>query len=486
MTRTRVFHLANEFSTDTITVIGFLRRMGVKNAEPVSVVDDDVAEAVRERLSLHFKDRDAREAARRAEEELAAANRAEAEERRKEQAREDEQRRRLDAFRSPVPKLYARLLDLVSGLDPSTVPKVLVAYHDLSSSPRYGICELDGGGWAPPNDRAGQLRKVFGALQFLSGDGGENGPQKKRSKLRRRRIGSQWYAFVLSRGVVWHADSLAGLGNPTEYFDARTMRAVPKPAGPPRLAEKARSVSPEKALALKSLLSEGTGRPEEAFLIDESLLRLAVDSLDGAELIVPTPVHVNAMWVFSRPVLMQRPDGTERHVGVLWFQEGGVLWRMRAFTAGGTDEEPSAKQLGEQLVERRPFVPVWDETRPEQKLIAAIWALMSQGGVSENERMEPGWNGIGRPVRADDAGRGVNVVRIKAGTEHASAYGRETGHGSSPHGTFSVRGHWRQQPYPSLGLDEEGHVITKPVWIASYTKGEGDEEPGAKVIVVTA
>ena len=52
-------------------------------------------------------------------------------------------------------------------------------------------------------------------------------------------------------------------------------------------------------------------------------------------------------------------------------------------------------------------------------------------------------------------------------------------------GTWSVRGHWRQQPYPSLGLDEEGRVITKPVWIASYTKGEAEEgATDRKVIVV--
>jgi hypothetical protein len=48
------------------------------------------------------------------------------------------------------------------------------------------------------------------------------------------------------------------------------------------------------------------GRGSRLGLSDEGV------SLDGDEQLDPLPVHINGLWVFARPVIMHRPDGTER------------------------------------------------------------------------------------------------------------------------------------------------------------------------------
>ena len=78
---------------------------------------------------------------------------------------------------------------------------------------------------------------------------------------------------------------------------------------------------------------------------------------------------------------------------------------------------------------------------------------------------------------------GMHIVQLKAGSEHRRMY---QGQAQSliAREAWSVRGHWRRQPYPSLGLDEHGEVITKLIWIASYTKGDGAPSTEPKVISV--
>lgn len=489
MSGIRVFQIANEFKVDTIKVAAVLESIGESGLQPESRLEDDIAEAVRAVLRVKL---------RRAEQEDVAAR--ENEERRKRraerearaaQAREAIARREtLDDYvarvQSAIPAIGRELKLLLSKVEQDWLPPVIVVRYCAGEDKPYWYCDLDGEPWVPLGGEARRHSpEVLGALRVVN--------EEFRRLTGVLPVDSYWLAFSHGTGTAWHADSLSKLRrmrrSRTQHLDAETLEPVlgsTAYTGPPRLAEHARPVSPEKALALMDLVGGGSDRPEEAFLIDEGLLRLAVDSLDGASAFAPLPVHVNAIWVFARPVAMRRPDGSARHVGMLWFREGAVMWRLNAYTAGGGKAAPTAKQLGNPLSGRLPFVPVWDESRAEQKLIAAIWALMAQGDVTENEPVERAWPGLGRPVRdGSDGGRGLTVVRVKAGTHHASAYGTGTGDGRSMQGTWSVRGHWRQQPYPSLGLDEEGRVITKPVWIASYTKGEAEEgTTGRKVIVV--
>lgn len=486
MTGKRVFHIANEFKVDTYTVIEVLHDLGESGHQPESRLSDDNLVSVRAVLKVRQTRREARAEAIRLEEERNATRRAE------EQKRREEKLKRaalndylLDAQRR-IPWINRALLELLEAITGENLPPVLVIYYDRTSEVEYGLCDLEGNDWHPTHPQRRHLRAVKSELRKLN--------QRYLSAQNVVPVDSYWIAISHLTGTAWHADTLAKVQHMHKFGSQHLFAATLEPVGrrtpalgPPRLAERSRPITPAKAFAIWPLLGSSTDRPEEAFLIDESLLRLAVDSLDGASVFAPLPVHMNAMWVFSRPVVMRRPDGSERHVGVLWFREGSVVWRLKTYTAGGSDFEPNTKEVGEQLSGRVPFVPKWDESRPEQKLISAIWALMSQGDVAENEQVEHDRRGEARTVHEGGNGPGgLTVVRVKAGTPHASAYGNAIGEGAHLDGTWTVRGHWRQQPYPSLGVDDEGRTLTKPVWIASYTKGSEGSIPGKKVILVRA
>jgi hypothetical protein len=77
---------------------------------------------------------------------------------------------------------------------------------------------------------------------------------------------------------------------------------------------------------------------------------------------------------------------------------------------------------------------------------------------------------------------------VKAGTDHALVYGANNPTSKlQTNFAWSVTGHWRRQPYRSLGLDEDGHVRTKRIWIARYPKGNtASKPPENKVISVRA
>jgi hypothetical protein len=228
-------------------------------------------------------------------------------------------------------------------------------------------------------------------------------------------------------------------------------------------------------------IGEASDRPEESFLLHEEILRLAVDSLIDADVLDPLPVHINAIWFFARPIVMRRADDSDRHVRAIWFRQGASMSRIRTYVAGvaGTGAV-NVKQVGPQLAGRVPFIPVWDDSRPEQKLLAAVWALMAQGDITESERVTDSVGTGGEP-------RGeLTIVRVQAGSTHASIY-REGVDGELPdRAAWSVRGHWRRQPYPSLGFDDDGHVRTRQIWIASYVKGSHGLPVVPKVIEVNS
>lgn len=478
MHQTRVFHIANEYGVDTNTVLEVLRGVGFRATRPEQALNAPVARKARASLAKRFPERAAALKRTSGEAELQPVVR-ERKSKREGRARKapmswsELQRERV---KKTIPQIWAELTSTRSASD---LHQVVVCHDRHRSNRPYEVITLDG-------ERVDALtapeqRRIVAPL--------EESHEWFRNK--HKEPPNVYIVFDLDEGTAWFGKKLSSVQRTAgcPVYDVESLELVrgpstPASGEPPKLAEKAHRESAQGALGLVEGVSDGRDRPEEVFLLQEDLLQLAVDSLDGADVIGSLPVHVNALWVFERPILMQRSDGSERYIRAVWFREGVAVWRIRAYVAS---RKKGVVQVGDQLSGRLPFVPVWDETHPEQKLIAAIWALMSQGDVSEHERVEPGWNGIGRPVREEDSGRGVNVVRIKAGTEHAAAYGREnSGTGSSPQGAFSVRGHWRQQPYPSLGLDEEGRVITKPVWIASYTKGADEGEPTEKVFLVKA
>jgi len=105
---------------------------------------------------------------------------------------------------------------------------------------------------------------------------------------------------------------------------------------------------------------------------------------------------------------------------------------------------------------------------------------MAQGDVTESERQ------VGAPGSRGGAAAGdLVVVRVKAGTDHAQVYRYDDPSNLEGRPAWSVRGHWRHQPYPSLGRDENGDALTKMIRIASYVKGSPSGDlPTDKVITV--
>ncbi|SFN43499.1 hypothetical protein [Mycetocola miduiensis] len=365
-----------------------------------------------------------------------------------------------------IPSLYDLLLRC--GSSPAA-GGVVVIYHDARLRPEYGLSTLSRKPWMPPTASGVTRDALLGPLRALDRQYRDHALMPP----------NMFIAVDVPNRRAWFSRSFQTRPK-GPFLDATTSEPIPEVlAGPPaRLADRAQIFYPEHVPALARDLSAPQDSPEEAFLLHEELLQLAVDSLDSDEQLDPLPVHLNGLWVFARPIIMRRPDGSERHVRAVWYRQGEVVWRMRTFAAGiGNDP----KEVGERLAGRLPFVPVWDESRPESKLLAAVWALMAQGGITESDHQTSD-----RGPSAENPERGdLTIVRVKAGTDHAQVYRNDDPSNFIDRPAWSVRGHWRHQPYPSLGRDEAGNVITKMKWIASYSKGDArDFAPRDKVIVV--
>jgi len=371
------------------------------------------------------------------------------------------------AIREMIPGVYEQLLGSAVPID-----EPVVLFHDLTQQPKYGISTLRGAPWQPPAGSRLSRTRLVEPLRLIDRPYRERGLHPA----------NVFIVIDVRSKRAWFGQSLRAVRAHTSgsFLDPRTGTEIPLSpldSPPVRLPLRAQVFAPADVPHLVRSVSAPADSPEESFLLHEELLQLAVDSLDGNEHLDPHPVHINALWVFARPVIMHRPDGTERHVRVVWYRQGEVVWRMRTFAAGRGHD---AKEVGERLAGRLPFVPVWDDTRPEQKMLAAVWALMAQGDVTESDRQ------AGAQGSSDGGAPGdLVVVRVKAGTAHAQVYRHDDPTNLEDRDPWSVRGHWRHQPYPSLGRDENGKRLTKMIWIASYVKGNpAGNLPLDKVITV--
>lgn len=462
MDKLRVFEIANELHIDTNTAIAFLTKRGAQQLKPTDMIDRAMADGLREAMRKH-------------QPRAARGGKIEADRSRSRRSPLTQQLREqhTDAVRNLIPTMSSKLRSLVA---PSESGEIVVAFHDSDAARPYGFCTLSGQAWTPAGISRPDLAAVIEPLRNLY-------PQYAKRGWTPPKI---FIAFDVAKQEAWHGRSLAAVqhGAKGDHLRADTLERVPPPSEkqPPRLATKAQRFMPAHVPALVSAISERDDRPEEAFLLHEELLRLAVDTLADDDEIEPLPVHINALWIFARPVIMQRPDGSDRHVRAIWFRQGEAMWRIRTYAAG-TGNGGVPKEVGQQLSGRKPFVPTWDETRPERKVLAAVWALMTQGDVAESARVPS----EGIVLRAHD-GQGdgqLVVVRVKAGTSHALKYRGDESGNAAIRDAWSVRGHWRRQPYPSLGTDLQGKIVTRPIWIASYTKGDASNERTVdKVIVV--
>lgn len=355
------------------------------------------------------------------------------------------------------------------------LPGVVVLCHDADSVEPYQFRTADGRRWSPPPGAKlipyALMKQYRTTYEYSS---------------KRRDPGNIFIAFDLDNGHIWFTRQFKSLANVSvqDRLDATTLtQARIRPVEtPPAVNFRATEVRPEHLATIREKVGSLSDMPEEVFLIGEDLLRLAADSLAVADPLAPVPVHLNAIWVFSRPVRLMRSTGLERHIRAVWFRQGAAVWRNRAYIGNlRSGRRPPIYMNGEQLSGRNPFVPQWDAGHPEQKFLAAIWALMQQGDVTETEPLS-----AARGVRDDwppAADHGMHIVQLKAGSEHKRMYQGQS-QGVIAREAWSVRGHWRRQPYPSLGLDENGKIITKMIWIASYTKGAGAPSPDPKIISV--
>ena len=111
--------------------------------------------------------------------------------------------------------------------------------------------------------------------------------------------------------------------------------------------------------------------------------------------------------------------------------------------------------------------------RQPSSFLAALSVVLTSPGLAEQTvHKSPSV-----PVKANARGRQaarqrqppVRVVNLRTGTPTAEHYNRSEGKTREYRHRFMVRGHIRNQPYPSLG---EG--VTKPIYIAPYLKGSDD------------
>jgi hypothetical protein len=457
LSRSRVFDIANIHKLDVNTVLAFLDGLGEQGLSATSLLASSADRRIRAALvGVRSGDRPTPARIQASQSTRAAVP----------FIREQ----RVAAVRQLIPPLYQSLL--ASGIEKPDSP--IVVFHESKPHSHYGVRTISDPEWVLS---AGlDARLLVAPLRELD----------SWYHKRDRTPPTVYIAIDIRNGHAWSAHSLKAIQNNLNavHLDAQSLAKIPTRGEglPPRLS-RAPLIAPEQANLLARSLGDRSDRPEETFLLSQDLLRLAVDSLDGAEQLDPPPIHINALWVFERPVVMQRPDGSDRHIRALWFRQGQAVWRLRtyALATGKTTE-----QLGDQLAGRLPFIPTWDETHPEQQVIAAVWALMSQGGVTESNH-ERGTR-LPSEQHPEEHPEKLIVVRVKAGTDHARVYGADNPtsqvHSAS---AWSVSGHWRRQPYRSLGLDEVGNVRTRPLWIAQYTKGNtASRPPEDKVISVRA
>ncbi|MBD7957378.1 hypothetical protein H9651_06985 [Microbacterium sp. Sa4CUA7] len=452
----RVFEIANELGVDVRTVIDALLSL----SEPALRPEAELSDALARKLRVYLNGGRA----------LAEEGRRVEPKRRQSKFAKGIREQHDDAIRRIIPTMAARLRDCAQLPDGDTV---IVAFHSRDTATRYGFCTVSGEPLPSTVLDVADARALLAPLRDVDRDYVARGWTPP----------NLYIAFDLANQHVWLGRSLKTIGHPGERLAADSLLRVPPPTAgePPRLNPRAQLFTAAKVPAVVAAIGDASDHPEESFLLHEDFLHLAVDSLVDAEVLDPLPVHINAIWFFARPIVMQRAGDSDRHVRAVWYRQGSSMWRIRTYVAGVAGSGVvNVKQVGPQLAGRVPFVPVWDDSRPEQKLLAAVWALIAQGGITESEHVTGGVVAGGEPQGE------LTIVRVQAGSHHASVY-RGGIDGEPPdRAAWSVRGHWRRQPYPSLGLGDDGRVRTRLRWIASYTKGSHGSPMEPKVIAVNS
>lgn len=177
---------------------------------------------------------------------------------------------------------------------------------------------------------------------------------------------------------------------------------------------------------------------------------------------------------FAQPietVLLVGPLGTEEQMpvavrAIYWHQ---VEDEMRVVSYVHGDQRPGGglEMLGSSVGKVDDLNTLVGVQPPQ--VLATLFLLMEQPGVAaqslERSPSAPPRRVGGRTVRGRRPPP-VRVVTIRPGSDNARLYDQAEGRDVAWRHRWMVKGHWRNQPYRSLG---EG--VTKPIWIAPYLKG---------------
>ncbi len=97
-------------------------------------------------------------------------------------------------------------------------------------------------------------------------------------------------------------------------------------------------------------------------------------------------------------------------------------------------------------------------------LLKTIWLMMRQNEIVDSSEIEPSRNSAKRIRRQGLDPRSVRIVDIRRrryASQGREQYAREYDH------RWKVRGHWRNQWYPSRG-------VHRPKWIEEHVRGPED------------
>lgn len=157
--------------------------------------------------------------------------------------------------------------------------------------------------------------------------------------------------------------------------------------------------------------------------------------------------------------LGRRPTGKER--ARVRHMRGPLTWdneAAQAFGQGGkADFKPGASHDGD-----------LDSFAPWSQTLRAAWLLMRQPNIADAEDLHRPRASVRRDQRDGLSTGPVRLLRLRPATRAAGAPADDESPGREYTCRWMVKGHWRQQWYPS-------RQVHRPIWINPHIKGPDDK-----------
>jgi hypothetical protein len=138
-----------------------------------------------------------------------------------------------------------------------------------------------------------------------------------------------------------------------------------------------------------------------------------------------------------------------------------LTWDNEAFIGYGVDQKADVKPGDSHGPGGSASAAPWLQT------LRATWLLMNQGHIVEVDALAPDRAAVRRARREGLTPSPVRLIHLRRATREQGA---PEGDGAAREFTcrWMVRGHWRQQWYPSRG-------VHRPIWINPHLKGPDDK-----------